>query len=115
MACAQLVAEHSNTPDINHLVILVPHNNLGRYVVECPTEGRSFISRLDKYVRFACVYRPAEISQFHHIVDQNYILWLEVSVDYTIFVKMNQGINGLPNVVCCLSLSEESFLSEDVE
>lgn len=55
MPCTQLIAEHADTPDIDHFIILVPHDNLGRDVIESSTEGRPFISRImEKCTFFLC-------------------------------------------------------------
>lgn len=115
MACTKFIAQHSNTPYINHFIILVSHNDLGWNIIKCTTESRSLITRLKIYVRFACVNGPAEISQFYNIIHENDILRFKIPMDHTIFVEMHESADGLPDVVSSFSFREESFLSQDIK
>ena len=115
MACTKFIAQHSNTPYINHFIILVAHNDLGWNIIKGTTESRSLITRLKIYVRFACVNGPAEISQFYNIIHENDILRFKIPMDHTIFVEMHESADGLSDVVSSFSFREESFLSQDIK
>ena len=108
MACAQFVAQHPNTPDVYHFIVFAAHNNLGRHVVQSPTESCPLVG-------LPCVDGPTEIGQFHNVVDEHDVLGFEVTVDYSPLVEMQQSVDGLPDVVGGLSLGEKSFLAEDIE
>lgn len=44
MPSAKLIAQHSNAPDIDHLIILRPKNNLRRDIIKRTTECFSLIT-----------------------------------------------------------------------
>lgn len=115
MPCAQLVAKHPHTPHIHHLVVLISHHNLRGDVIESATESRSLISRLKLNVRFAGVNRPAEIGQFHNIVDEHDVLWLKITMNHSILMKVHKCTYGLFDIVGGFPFGEEPFLPQDIE
>lgn len=74
-----------------------------------------FLSYITKCVLIADVDRPSEVCQFYDVIDQDYILRLEVSVYYVVAMKVNQCFYCLSYVVGRLDLREEFFLAEAVE
>jgi len=62
MASAQLIAQNANTPNIDHLIVLVSHDNFRRDIVEGATESGPFISRIMEIITL-CLYRLTTQSQ----------------------------------------------------
>ena len=52
MSRTQLIAKHSNTPKINHLIILWPKYNFRWYIIQCPTKCFSFITKIEIIITF---------------------------------------------------------------
>lgn len=69
MTCAKFVTKYSYTPNIDHFIILVTHDNLGRNVIESSTECCSFITKINKYNTF-CLCR---------LTSQNLQVWQHCS------------------------------------
>ena len=115
MPSTKLVTKNSHTPNINHLVILISHHNLGGDIIQSATESFPFIPKIRKSILFPRVNRPTEISELHHIVHQHNILRLQIAMDYPIFVQVGERVNSLPDVVGGFSFREETLFSEDIE
>ena len=105
----QLVAEHSDAPQIHLLVVHAPLNHLWGHVVQSATH------RLPP--QGGGVHRPAEVGNLRLSLEpQEQILWLYISVNHLLPVAVYQSIcQLLHDRGCSLLVKSAAFLQVLIE
>lgn len=88
VACAQLVAEHTHAPHVDQVVVVVANDDFRRHVVQRSAEGDA-LSELKRDVLARGMGSPAKIGKLGDSVDDDDVLWLEVSMDDPVFVEVH--------------------------
>lgn len=99
MANKELVEKHTESPDIDALVVLTGLDHLGREVVESAAHGGSSVAGIGGRVA-ADVGGPAEVGKLDAVVEVDEdVFGLEVPVDEVLAVEVLQGTGDLVDVV----------------
>jgi hypothetical protein len=104
-ATGQFIKQHTNSPNIDSLIITVSLNDLRRDIVNSATEGLS-LTKINKKLLNGCIGRPAKITHLDDLILNQNIFWFDVPVNYVLIVHVFQRGNALLCVVRCFLFAE---------